>query len=57
MTAAVAALPGGLRDAAMLYLEGFSSQETAQALGISEAAAFTRVNRAKAALRALMVTP
>lgn len=55
LTAAVAALPAGLREVAMLMLEGFSPQEIAQTLGINEGAVYTRSNRAKAALRQLMV--
>jgi RNA polymerase sigma factor (sigma-70 family) len=57
LISAVAALPHGLREVATLVLEDFSTQEIAQALGLSEAAVFTRVNRAKAALRAIMVKP
>jgi RNA polymerase sigma-70 factor (ECF subfamily) len=55
LTAAVAALPAGLREVAMLMLEGFSPQEIAQTLGINEGAVYTRSNRAKSALRQLMV--
>lgn len=55
LTAAVAALPAGLREVAMLMLEGFSPPEIAQTLGINEGAVYTRSNRAKSALRQLMV--
>jgi len=56
LLAAVSALPPGLRETATLILEGFSTEEIAQTLGVSEGAVFTRVSRAKAALRSLMVT-
>jgi DNA-directed RNA polymerase specialized sigma24 family protein len=36
-------------------LEGFSVAEIAQTLGINEGTVYTRSNRAKAALRELMV--
>jgi RNA polymerase sigma-70 factor (ECF subfamily) len=55
LTAAVASLPKGLREVAILMLEGFSVAEIAQTLGINEGAVYTRSNRAKAALRELMV--
>lgn len=55
LAAAVATLPNGLREVAMLTLEGFSSKEIAETLGINEGAVYTRSNRAKAALRELMV--
>ena len=57
LMAAVAALPSGMREVATLTLEGFSTQEIAQTLGINEGAVSTRVNRAKAALREAMVKP
>jgi RNA polymerase sigma factor (sigma-70 family) len=56
LTAAVATLPTGLREVAMLILEGFSTQEIAQTLGINEGAVSTRATRARAALREAMVT-
>lgn len=55
LTAAVASLPNGLREVAMLTLDGFSMQEIAQTLGINEGAVYTRSSRAKVALRELMV--
>lgn len=57
LMSAVAALPNGMREVATLTLEGFSTQEIAQTLGINEGAVSTRVNRAKAALREAMVKP
>jgi RNA polymerase sigma-70 factor (ECF subfamily) len=56
LTAAVATLPTGLREVATLTLEGFSTQEIAQTLGINEGAVYTRATRARAALREAMVT-
>ena len=56
LTAAVATLPTGLREVATLTLEGFSTQEIAQTLGINEGAVSTRATRARAALREAMVT-
>jgi RNA polymerase sigma factor (sigma-70 family) len=55
LSTAIAYLPPGLRETAALFLEGFSTQEIAQTLGINEGAVSTRVNRAKAALREAMV--
>jgi DNA-directed RNA polymerase specialized sigma24 family protein len=49
-------LPTGLREVATLTLEGFSTQEIAQTLGINEGAVYTRATRARAALREAMVT-
>jgi len=52
---ALQALPAGQRDVLKLaFLEDRSYQEVATALGISEANVKTRVNRARARLRALM---
>ena len=52
---ALQALPAGQRDVLKLaFLEDRSYQEVASALGISEANVKTRVNRARARLRALM---
>ena len=52
---ALQALPAGQRDVLKLaFLEDHSYQEVASALGISEANVKTRVNRARARLRALM---
>lgn len=56
LAAAVATLPTGLREVATLTLEGFSTQEIAQTLGINEGAVSTRATRARAALREAMVT-
>ena len=56
LTTAIATLPAGLREVAMLILEGFSTQEIAQTLGINEGAVSTRATRARAALREAMVT-
>lgn len=52
--AAVRMLPPGLREAAALTLEGFSPEEVAQTLGLSNAAVLTRISRAKASLRVLL---
>ena len=52
---AVDALPLGLRETATFYLEGFSTKEIAETLGVNEGAVSTRINRVKAALRAQMV--
>ncbi len=54
LAAAVAELPRGLRDVAALLLEGFSTREIAETLGVKEGAVATRATRAKAALRASM---
>jgi RNA polymerase sigma-70 factor (ECF subfamily) len=51
---AVAALPEGLRVATTLQLEGFSTEEIADTLGLAPGAVFTRLTRARAALRAMM---
>jgi RNA polymerase sigma-70 factor (ECF subfamily) len=52
---ALQALPAGQRDVLKLaFLEDRSYEEVASALGISEANVKTRVNRARARLRALM---
>jgi RNA polymerase sigma-70 factor, ECF subfamily len=52
---ALQALPAGQRDVVKLaFLEDRSYQEVASTLGISEANVKTRVNRARARLRALM---
>ncbi len=56
LTVAVATLPTGLREVATLTLEGFSTKEIAQTLGINEGAVSTRATRARAALREAMVT-
>lgn len=47
----VAGLPAALRDVAVLTLEGFSPQEIADTLGLSEGTVATRATRARAALR------
>ena len=47
LKAAVARLPLGQRQTVMLALEGFSQQETAQALGIEENAVAQRLSRAR----------
>jgi RNA polymerase sigma-70 factor (ECF subfamily) len=50
---AIMALPDGLRTAFVLRdLEGMSTKEAAQALGITESAVKVRLHRARAALRA-----
>ena len=54
LEAAVAALPEGLRSVTMLQLEGFSTDEIAETLGIAQGAVFTRLTRARAALREMM---
>jgi RNA polymerase sigma-70 factor (ECF subfamily) len=52
---ALKALPAGQRDVVTLaFLEGRSYQEIAEVLGISEGNVKTRVNRARARLRALL---
>lgn len=52
--AAVRMLPAGLREVAALTLEGFSTEEVAQTLGLSNAAVLTRISRAKASLRSVL---
>jgi RNA polymerase sigma-70 factor (ECF subfamily) len=51
---AVAALPESLRVATTLQLEGFSTGEIADTLGLAPGAVFTRLTRARTALRAAM---
>jgi RNA polymerase sigma factor (sigma-70 family) len=52
LTAAVSLLPGNLREAFTLYcVSGFSVKEVAATLGLSQAAAKTRVFRARAKVR------
>jgi RNA polymerase sigma-70 factor (ECF subfamily) len=54
LESAVAALPEGLRSVTMLQLEGFSTDEIVETLGIAPGAVFTRLTRARAALREMM---
>jgi RNA polymerase sigma-70 factor (ECF subfamily) len=54
LEAAVAALPEGLRAVTLLQLEGLSTEEIAGTLGIAQGAVFTRLTRARAALREMM---
>lgn len=51
---AVRGLPLGLRQAVTLALEGFSHREVAQTLGITENNVGVRLNRARAALHAVL---
>lgn len=52
LEAAVDQLPDGCREVFMLrQIEGLSTQETAESLGVSEDAVKTRLSRARAALR------
>ena len=51
---AVRRLPFTYRDVITLALEGLSYAEIAEVLGLSEANVGVRLNRAKAALRALL---
>ena len=52
LTAAVSLLPGNLREAFTLYcVSGFSVKEVAATLGLTQAAAKTRVFRARAKIR------
>ncbi len=54
LLAAVRSLPVGQRQLALLALEGMRYDEIATTLGISENNVGVRLNRAKAALRALL---
>lgn len=54
LEAAVAALPEGLRTVTLLQLEGFSAEEIGATLGLQPGAVFTRLTRARAALRTAM---
>ena len=54
LTAALRALPIGLREPAVLALEGFTRQEIATVLGITPNAVAIRMTRAKSKLRSLI---
>ena len=54
LAAAVRALPLGLREAALLALEGLTHPEIAAVLGISTNAVATRMSRARPLLRRLI---
>jgi len=54
LTTAVRALPLGLRQVALLTLEGFAAPEAAAVLGISSNAVRVRLSRAKTLLQQMM---